>query len=552
LSQVSGCLSCQHGISLEVLLPHLAGIIVETAELADGRLCIRAHARADSAACGRCGQVSARVHSTYRRRLADAPVGGHPVEIRLAVRRFFCGNPDCPAVTFAEQVQGLTSRRSRRTPLLARMLTAIALALAGRAGSRLAAQLDLKAGRTGMLRLVMTQPDPETGTVMILGVDDFAFRRGRDYGTVLVNAETGRPVDLLRDREAGTFAEWLKAHPGTEVICRDRAGAYADGARQGAPDAEQVADRWHIYHNLCEHVEKAVARHRSCLEEPAPEEPEEPEEAGAADAQAADLQQAAIAAAARRAGESTLAVRTRQRHEQVQALKAQGKGIKPIMRETGLAKETVRRFYRAASVDELLAKVKDGRPSILDEYKPYLHQRWNEGCTNVRQLHAELKERGYKGGYGTIRDYVLPFREAGAAPPAVPGPPKARDLASWILTDPENLDDEEKAKLVQARERCPHLDALAGHVTEFAKILTGLDGGRLDEWITAVEADDQPDLHSFVRGIKHDYDAVLNGLTMTWNSGVVEGNVNRIKMIKRQMYGRATFPLLRKRVLLTT
>jgi hypothetical protein len=292
-----------------------------------------------------------------------------------------------------------------------------------------------------------------------------------------------------------------------------------------------------------------VARHRGCLEEPAPEEPQD---AVIPDApEAPDPQQAATEAAARRAEDSALAVRTRQRYEQVQALKARGKGIKPIMRETGLAKETVRRFYRAATVDELLAKVRDGRPSILDEHKPYLHQRWNDGVTNVRQLHAELEERGYKGGYGTIRDYVLPFREAGAAPPAVPGPPKARDLASWILTDPDNLDDEEKAKLAQARERCPHLDSLAGHVTEFAKILTGLHGDQLDGWITAVETDDQPDLHSFVRGIKRDYDAVLNGLTMAWNSGIVEGNVNRLKMLKRQMYRRATFGLLRKRVLLS-
>jgi transposase len=539
-------LSCQHGISLERLLPHLGQVIVEAAELAGG-LCLHARVRADHGLCPRCGQASGRVHSTYGRRLADAPAGGQRVVIRLTVRRFFCGNPDCAAVTFAEQVDGLTWRRARRTPPLARMLTGIALALAGRAGARLSGVLDLTAGRSSMLRLVMAQPDPGAGTVTILGVDDFAFRRGRDYGTILVNAETGQPVDLLRDREADTFAGWLKDHPGAEVICRDRAGAYADGARQGAPDAAQVADRWHLYHNLSGHVEKAVARHRGCLDEPAPEPA-----AQQAPPAGPDLQQAAAAAAARRAEDSTLAVRTRQRYEQVQALRAQGNGIKPIMRQTGLAKETVRRFYRAATVDELLAKVTDGRPSVLDDYKPYLHQRWNEGCTNVRQLHSELRERGYKGGYGTIRDYVLPFRQAGAAPPAVPGPPKARDVASWILTDPSHLDDDKKAKLAQVRERCPHLDALAGHVTEFAKILTGLHGDRLDDWITAVEADDQPDLHSFANGIKRDHDAVLNGLTMPWSSGVVEGNVNRLKMIKRQMYGRAAFPLLRKRVLLTT
>ena len=547
LLQVSRCLSCCHEACLSLLLPHLAGVAVEAAEVAGGRVRIRARASAQTAACPRCGHLSQRVHSVYERRLADAPVGGQPVTIRLAVRRFFCGNQDCGAVTFAEQVEGLTSRRARRTPPMGRMLTVIALALAGRAGARLASGLDLAAARSSLLRLVMALPDPQTGTVKVLGVDDFAFRRGRDYGTILVNAETGEPVDLLRDREADTFAGWLENHPGTEVICRDRAGAYADGARQGAPDATQVADRWHLYHNLAGHVEKAVARHRGCLEEPVPEAGQE---GPGGEPPAPDPQQAAIAAAARRAEESALAVRTRQRYEQVQALRAQGKGVKPIMRETGLAKETVRRFYRAATVEELLAKVRDGRPSLLDDYKPYLHQRWNEGCTNARQLHAELRERGYKGGYYAIRGYVLPFRQAGAAPPAAPGPPKARDLASWILTDPGNLGDDEKARLAQARERCPHLDALAGHVTEFAKILTGLHGDRLDDWITAVEADDQPDLHSFARGIKRDHDAVRNGLTMPWSSGVVEGNVNRLKMIKRQMYGRATFGLLRKRVLL--
>ena len=158
VSQVSGCLSCQHGISLERLLPHLDGVVVEAADLA-GSLCLRAHARADHGVCPRCEQPSGRVHSTYGRRMADAPAGGHPVVIRLAVRRFFCGNPDCAAITFAEQIEGLTSRRARRTPPLARILTGIAVALAGRAGERLAALLDLTAGRSSMLRLVMALPD---------------------------------------------------------------------------------------------------------------------------------------------------------------------------------------------------------------------------------------------------------------------------------------------------------------------------------------------------------------------------------------------------------
>jgi transposase len=538
LLQASECLSCRHEVSPGLLFPRLAGVVVEAAEVTAGRVRIWSRARAAGASCPRCGQVSERVHSGYGRCLADAPAGGQPVTIRLAVRRFFCGNPGCAAVTFAEQVGELTSRHARRTPLLARTLTAIALALAGRAGTQLAGKLGLTAGRSSMLRLVMALPDPETGAVRVLGVDDFAFRRGRDYGTILVNAETGEPVDLLRDREAGTLASWLQEHPGTEVICRDRAGAYADGARRGAPAAEQVADRWHLYHNLSEHVEKTVARHRGCLEEPVPE----PHADGAP-----DLQQPAAAPPAGQAGEPVSAARARERYEQVHALRAQGKGPSAIAREAGLARGTVRRYLRAAGPAELTA---GGRASVLDDYKPYLHQRWNQGCTSIRQLHAELKERGYQGGYHVVWRYTRPFRPAGTAPPAVPAPPRTRDLASWILTCPDNLGDDEKGKLARARERCPHLNALAAHVTEFARILTGLHGDRLDQWITAVEADDQPGLHSFTRGLKRDYDAVKNGLTMPWNSGVVEGNVNRLKTIKRQMNGRASFPLLRKLVLL--
>jgi transposase len=540
LSQVNGCLSCQHEVGWGRLLPHLSGTVVEAAELAGGRLCLWARARAGQGVCPRCGRVSGRVHSAYQRRLADMPVGGHRVVVRLRVRRFFCASQDCPAVTFAEQIEGLTSRWSRRTPPLARALTAIALALAGRAGARLAAVLGLVAGRSSLLRLVMALPDPGGGLVAVLGVDDFAFRRGRDYGTVLVNAETGRPVDLLPGRDADTLARWLREHPGAGVICRDRAGAYADGARQGAPEAIQVADRWHLWHNLAGYVEKTVARHRDCLRQPEPEHQPPPG------------QQAAAAALLQRAERGALASHVQQRYEQVMTLRAQAMSLAAIARQTGLALQTVRRYCQAGSAGELLAVILDGPPSPLDAHKPYLNQRFSEGATSARQLHAELRARGYQGSYPTVARYLQPLRTLRAAPPPTPAPPKTRQLASWILRDPATLDENENAELAQARQRCPHLDTLAAHVTEFAKILTGRHGERLNDWITAVDASDQPDLHSFTRGLTHDHDAVLNGLTLPHNSGVVEGNVNRIKMIKRQMYGRASYPLLRKRVLLAT
>jgi transposase len=527
----------------------LAGVLIERVEQTRDAVWLWARPRAETAVCAGCGQESARVHSRYERRLADAAVAGQRVTLCLRVRRFLCRTNNCVVKTFAEQVEGLTTRYGRRTVLLAEMVTAIGVALAGRAGSRLAARLGLATGRNALLRLVRRLPDPEVGAVPVLGVDDFALRRNRSYGTVLIDMGTRKPVDVLADREADRFADWLREHPGTEVICRDRSGAYAEAAERGAPDAVQVADRWHLWHNLAEQVEKTVAAHHSCLREQEIEEEMAPE--APAESETADLVAAAEAVHADRRANSVLVARSTERFEQVQALKAQGKGIKPIMRELGLAKETVRKFYRATSVEEVTATSRAGRLSVLDEFKPYLHERFNAGITNVSALFREIREQGYRGGRGTVAGYLAPFRAVGAAPSAKPAVPKVRHVTSWMLHHPDDLDDDQQLQLTQVRTACPHLDAAAGHVTEFAKILTNQGGERLDEWMTAVEADDLPHLHRFVRGLRRDYQAVLNGLTLPHNSGAVEGNVNRIKMIKRQMYGRANFDLLRIRILHT-
>jgi len=531
---------------LEALVPQLAGVTIERVERLAGRVWIAAAAAGEQGCYPDCGTVSQRVHSRYRRQVADTPISGTPVVLALEVRRFFCEQPGCSKRTFVEQVPELTARYARRTPGLGRLLAAIGLALAGRAGARLGARLGLPISRSTLLRLLERLPDPQMGAVAVLGVDDFALRRGHVYGTVLIDMDSHRPVDLLPDREAGTFAEWLRGHPGVQVICRDRAGAYAEGARDGAPDAVQIADRWHLWHNLAEHVEKTAARHRGCWA--AAPEPT-PAVNVSVETQPRPQPLAEQAAVARRE-DSSLARRTRDRHARVHELREQGKGIKTIMRELGLAKETVRRFVRAQSVDELLATARDGRASVLDEFKPYLNERFNAGHTNGSRLFTEIRDQGYRGSLGTVLGYLRPFRALAAAPAAAPTPPTVRAVTSTLLRHPDRLDPADQLTLKEVRARCPHLDALADHVGGFAGMMVGRHGDRLDDWLARVEADDQPDLHRFANGLRRDHNAVRNGLTLPHSSGVVEGAVNRIKMIKRQMYGRAGFDLLRKRVLL--
>jgi transposase len=546
LSQCCSCLPCVQGEVLAVLLPHLAGTVIEGGGQDGGRVRLRVRPAAQAAACTGCGQLSSRLHGGYQRRLRDVPAGGRDVVIVLAARRFRCGCPDCPKATFTEQPAGLASRFARRTPAAQAALAAVAVALCGRPGARLAAALGgAPPSRHTMIRLVMALPREEAAAAPgVLGVDDFALRKGHAYGTVLIDVESGDVIDLLPDREAATLEAWLKAHPGAAVICRDRAGAYAEAARDGAPDAVQVADRWHLWHNLCEHVRDAAARHRDCLGEPAPgqqpascrhqdqDQDQEPEQEQEQEQEPGDLE-AVI----------------RERHAAVHRLLGQGSDLPRIAAALGLAEGTAGRFRRAATADALLAAA---RPAPgLDPWKPHLRQLWDQGCTKIAALHAAITALGYAGSYSTTYGYASLFRLA--APPAPPAPPTARQVTGWITARPAALDPADAAALAAIRARCPALDALTGHVTAFADILTGRHGGtRLDDWLAAAAAEPgQPELRSFANGIRRDYHAARNGLTLPWSSGKVEGTVNKIKLIKRQMYGRAGFPLLRKRVLLT-
>jgi transposase len=515
----------------------LHGLVVEKLDCMPSAVVIRARCAPSGAACPACGSWSSRVHSSYLRQVHDLPVGGRPVLIHLAMRRFKCTNAACTKVTFAGQADGLTARYQRWSVPLAGLLSQVALELAGRAGMRLAATLGITVDRSTLLRLVIGTPDPEVSVAPeVVGVDDFALRRGHVYATILVDAITGRAIDVLPGREAGPLADWLKTHPGVRVICRDRAGAYAEGARDGAPDAVQVADRWHLWHNLAEHTAKAVARHRACLMQiAAAAEPAEPRPEPAVTA--------AVAAA-----ESRLAARMRDQHAAVQALAVRGLGLRAIARELGVDRKTARRFAHAATGDEAVARA-ISRPTVLDRYQPHLHRRWNEGCHDTAMLHAEITALGYRGSLRTVYRYLQPLR-TGTAPAPLTMPPKIGEVTSWLLRRAEDLNPRQQQLLAGLRGHCAQLDHLAGHVTSFAKMMTKRTGEQeLASWLERVEADDQPELHTFAAGIRHDLDAVTAGLTLPYSSGATEGNVNRLKAIKRQMYGRASLDLLRKRVI---
>ncbi|TDC68605.1 ISL3 family transposase [Actinomadura sp. GC306] len=341
----------------------------------------------------------------------------------------------------------------------------------------------------------------------MLGVDDFAFRRGHTYGTILIDLVTGRPVDVLTDRAADTLAAWLNNHPGVEVICRDRAGGYAEGASRGAPDAIQVADRWHMWTNIGDAVERTVARHRDHLRDlPLLATP-----TGSAASPALDP---TLPDPAPHAGLRTgpFADRVRQRHSAVHDLLAQGHDLRTIARTLGLARNTVR-----------------AEP-----------QRWcgrngpDQRCMAEVELHHRQR----------------PWRStAPATPPKLPRP-TVRKAAGWFLRNPARLTTDEHHQLDILTQASPTLAALRRHVAAFAVMMLDRQGNRLESWMNAVQADDLPELHSFVTGLRRDFDAARAGLTLNHSSGPVEGHVNRIKTIKRQMYGRANPDLLRKRILL--
>jgi transposase len=509
--------------------------------------------------CPVCAVFTSRVHSRYTRTPADLPWGTARVRWQLRVRKFVCTNAQCPRRIFTERLPEVVAPWARRTRRLVAWLIAVGLALGGAAGMRLSRRLGCPLSRQTLLRLIRRLPLTGDRTPRVLGVDDFAFRTRQTYGTVLIDLERQQPVALLPDREAETLAQWLHAHPGVQIITRDRARAYADGARHGAPEATQVADRFHLLQNLVEALEQVFHTHRTAL-------------AAVNDAirrQGVPLVDGTIAVPvppAPPAGQEKTAQRRARRvecHHQVWALRQQGWPGHAIATHLGIGRSTVFRDLRTAALPERTRRADRGR-SILNPYKPYLLERWNAGCCDALRLYGELQQRGYPGSYPTVARYVQRLRQAqGQTPrqrrrrlplPVVAEPRRplltARQAAWLVVRRAAPRDEEEAQQLAQLRAQRAEVAEAIDLAQDFAQLVRQQQPQALEPWLARAAKSAVGAFQRFAKGLRDDYEAVKAGVTLPWSQGPVEGQITRLKLLKRQMFGRAGLALLERRFVL--
>ncbi len=542
------------------LLPDPTCLHLQLIDASEAAITVVVTTTSEEAECPLCHGRSARIHSRYVRAVADLPWMGCAVRLQLHVRRFFCTNPECAREIFTECLPTVVAPYARRTMRLTDVFTLIGFALGGEAGKRLVAGMGLTTSPDTFLRLIRAQPETHRPTPRVLGVDDFSFLRAKTFGTILIDLEKRIPVDLLPDREAETLKKWLIIHPGVEIISRDRGGAYAEGGRQGAPQARQVADRFHLLVNLSETLEDFFLNKRIALKE-AVHDPESPpllreERPPSRPSQVGKSLKQEVKSEA-------LHQERLERYYQVHDLHSKKAEIADIARQLNMARRTVYHYLKMEQPPGRMRIVnRKGRPKQVAPHQDYLLKRWNEGCRNARQLWRELtEERGYTGSYANVERFLSHFRtkehkfkqEEPATEPIVQStpkrPPSAKQVARWITLPEDRRLVWQNAYLERLSQADPIIARTAELMIDFATMLRDREGEHLNEWLAQVEKQGVAELQSFAQGLRKDYDAVKAGLTLVWSNGQTEGQVHRLKLLKRQMYGRGSFQVLRKRVL---
>jgi transposase len=534
------------------LLPPAAGLAVTAIVLTPATIVVAAATTASVVACPTCGTPSGRVHSRYVRTAADLPWQGRRVVLRVTVRRFRCRTAGCDRAVFCERLPDVLAPHARSTGRLTAAHRAIGFALGGEAGSRLCEHLAVPTSPDTLLRRVRATAASQFPTPRVLGVDDFAFRKGRTYGTILVDLERRHVVDLLPDRTADTLADWLRRRPGVEVVSRDRASAYAQAAAAAAPQAEQVADRFHLLANVREAVERVLARHpaevRDALADPPADTPP-PLRPPAPGPDPPHVQQRRQAAAGRQQ-------RRRERYDEVRRLRDAGASIRAIAAALTMSPANILRFLRVGHTPD--GRANRTAPSRLDRFRVYLDERLAAGCRNARVLHQELRERGYEGGYDQVRRAIRKRTGVngrrklhGPLPPRVADRPSPRRLSFVLARRPERRSTAEQAQADRLRAAGGPVGAAVGLGERFASVVRDRSAAGLDAWLASADGSGLPEFRGLARSMRQDGSAIRAGVTGVWSNGQVEGSVSRLKAIKRQMFGRAGFELLKARVLNT-
>lgn len=538
------------------LLPDAQAWIVDAVHFTDERIEIELHASQAASYCPKCGQVSTRRHSMYTRTVSDLPWVKIPIQLHLTMRRFFCDNPECGRCTFTEQIPTTVAPHARRTRRLADAHRAVAFALGGEAGTRLAQDLHISISADTLLRAIRGFVEAPPSCPRVVGIDDWAMRKGHRYGTIIINLEEHRPIDLLPDRETATVATWLKRYPSIEIVTRDRANAYAEGIRQGAPQAAQVADRWHLLQNLQEAVKRFMDRQHGALRQvkissSVPSLSVSPSiptiEPPSLQPKASSRVQLIEARRAKRL----------YNYEQVRSLRQQGLSQRQIARNLHLHRKTIRRYLNMDVFPERSAR--RATPDPLDPFLPYLERQWQAGFHNAVQLWREILQQGYTGSQIRVSRWAHQQRQSLVR--TVPGPPvitssqhalSARQAAWLVVCPTKDLKTEEQEWLSELKRICPVVEVIHTLAQSFGQMIREHKKDMLANWIQAAYLSGLDDLRHFAIGLERDFAAVEAALRFAWSNGPTEGHVHRLKLIKRQMYGRANFDLLRLRVLHNT
>jgi transposase len=532
-------------MKIEALLGLPEGLEVVSSDVTDQEITLTVVSTQQNPCCPLCERSASRVHSQYRRQLTDMSCAGRRVRLILYVRKFFCDEQTCVRKIFTERLVPFIQPWARVTTRFFQAMEDIGLATSGMLGARLGKRLGMRASWMTILRRVMACPSTSVDRVVQLGIDDFSFRRGRTFGTILVDLQSHQVMDLLPDRSVETVSAWMRGHPEIRLVGRDRAGDYASAAARAAPQAKQCADRFHLQKNLGEALEGVLARHLAAHRK---SQALESRATPLSDAQAKQPPQlspkeAELSQAKR---EERLA-----RYQQVVALRKQGFSQTAIASQVGIGHATVSRWLRSDTFPEQQPR---RRKMALDPHLPFLRERLEAGCHNIAQLYRELVARGYTHSYHSVHEQLVRLlpegkKNASRGYDLSPTPLSSRQATFLFLRRPEELEADEQASLLALRQLHPEIDLAYDLVQQFARMLRTRTGEQLDDWLAKIRASQIREFHGFVAGIERDKAAVVAGLTLPQNNGVVEGKVNQLKLIKRMMYGRAKFPLLRQRVL---